>query len=480
MLVKGYLWVKGRVSLSLSLSAKTVITGSTLTVEGFLTPLPVNSFPENGLTVFLNIINPEEEDILLPVQIGSSGQYESPPLDIFSLPGIWTVRAVFEGSDNYLSDITEAQTLEVFLPEETGYAIIVQGKISSEEGITSHKKSVETIYDILAEREIRPENIKAFGYDLSEDIEYDVPIKENIEQALSPWAVSRINEVSASLYIILIGSCGSGSFIADTSGPDRVIITSSAKAENAYRGPLEDNNKREGSYFLSEFFKLADRGNSIEESFDLAVSQIKTWPEDKSIRNVYKYGFNDNAPQHPLIDDNGDGEGQNYISPVEGEYGSTPLYKFLGTSAPDVQLEFLSVSPRIIIEPTDGLMLDNFWIEIKASDYNPLYTTQYEKKNDFTRIVYDLENIECNKFFFDAYGDYDFKRPRAHEIYYFAKDFDSQRTLPFYKSVVYRKLIFNFSPGGFNLVSPADESTQAGTIVLLDGESALFWNWGRI
>jgi len=39
-------------------------------------------------------------------------------------------------------------------------------------------------------------------------------------------------------------------------------------------------------------------------------------------------------------------------------------------------------------------MLDNFWIEIKASDYNPLYTTQYEKKNDFTRIVYDLENIE--------------------------------------------------------------------------------------
>jgi len=205
------------------------------------------------LTVFLNIINPEEEDILLPVQIGSSGQYESPPLDIFSLPGIWTVRAVFEGSDNYLSDITEAQTLEVFLPEETGYAIIVQGKISSEEGITSHKKSVETIYDILAEREIRPENIKAFGYDLSEDIEYDVPIKENIEQALSPWAVSRINEVSASLYIILIGSCGSGSFIADTSGPDRVILQVLQKLRMHTGGRLKIIINGRGAISLANF-----------------------------------------------------------------------------------------------------------------------------------------------------------------------------------------------------------------------------------
>ena len=341
----------------------------------------------------------------------------------------------------------------------------------------------------------------------------------NVALPISQWAVSRINEVAAPLYIILIGhgsdgkfyidpeyispsdldvwvsqlesdlapydftrypvylligSCGSGSFIPDTSGPGRVIITSSAKAENAYRGPIEDNNKREGSYFLSEFFKLAARGNSIEESFDLAVSQIETWTEDKSVRNIYKYGFNDNAQQHPLIDDNGDGEGQNYASPAEEEDGSTQLYKFLGTSAPAEQLEFLSVSPRIIIEPTDGLMLDNFWIEIKAPDYNPLYTTeQYEKKNDFTRIVYDLENIEGNKFFFDAYGDYDFKRPGAHEIYYFVKDLDSQRTLPFYKSIVYRKLIFNFLPGEFNLVSPADESTQDGTIVLLDWENSM-------
>ncbi len=519
---------KAEVELTLSLSSKTVLTDRSIVVEGYLLPRPLNGFPKTGMTVFLNITGPDK-NILFPLMTESTGRFKSPDLHVFSLPGTWTLRAVFAGDDNYLSNITDAEELEVLLPEETGYAIIVQGKISNEEGIVSHKKSVETIYDILAEREIRSVNIKAFGYDLSEDIEYEVSTKENIEQAISRWAASRINEVSAPLYIILIGhgsdgkfyidpeyispsdldewisqlesdlapydftrypvylligSCGSGSFIPDTSRTGRVIITSSAETENAYRGPIEDNNEREGSYFLSEFFKLAARGNSIEESFDLAVTQIETWTEDKSIRNVFKYAYNDNAQQHPLIDDNGDGEGQNYTSPVESEDGSTQLSEFLGTSAPAEQLEFMSVSPQIILEPAedppelyavfnDGLMLDNFWIEIKAPDYNPLYTTeQYEKKNDFTRVVYDLENIEGNKFFFDAYGDYDFKRPGAHEIYYFAKDLDSQRILPFFKSVVYRKLTFNFTPSNFNLLAPVDQSVQDGTVVMFDWETS--------
>lgn len=519
---------KADVDLTLNLSTSTVMIDRTITVEGYLLPRPLNSFQKTGMTVFLNVTGPDS-DLLIPLETESTGRYQSPPLDIFSDPGVWTLRAVFAGNDNYRSSITSAKLLEVLLPEETGYAVIVQGKIESEEGIESHRKSVETVYDVLLERSLRRENIRVFGYGLPEEMSPEIPLKEDIGAAVTDWAAGRISDVSAPLYLILIGhgsdgkfyiypeeispddldawasqletvlpgndftenplyfligSCGSGSFIPELSGAGRVIITSSAPGENAYRGPLEEGDEREGAYFISELFKLAAQGSSLEESFVLAVDQIETWTEDRSMRHSYTDGFFDKSRQHPLIDDNGDGAGHNYISPVAGEDGSDQQAVFLGTSDPADQLAFVSVSPQIVLEPLDGLpelyavfndalMLDDFWLEIKSPDYQPLFTAdQYEKMNDFVRVSHDPGNAESSTFYFDAYAGCDFAKPGRYEIFYFARDLDSQRVLPFQKSVVYRKLIFNFPPSRFNLLLPADQSVQESTTILFDWEDS--------
>jgi len=515
---------KADVDLTLNLSASTVMTDRTITVEGYLLPRPLNSFQKTGMTVFLNVTGPDS-DLLIPLETESSGRYTSPPLDIFSDPGDWTLRAVFAGNDNYLSSITDAQLLEVLLPEETGYAVIIHGRIESEEGIESHRKSVETVYAVLRERNLREENIRVFGYGLPEEMSPEIPLKENIGAAVTDWAAGRIGDVSAPLYLVfighgsdgkffiypeviepadldawarqleaavsfndftnnpiyfLIGSCGSGSFIPEISAPGRVVISSSAAAENAYRGPLEDGDEREGAYFITAFFKRAARGNSMEKSFDLAADQIAAWTEDPSLPLNYASGFFDKARQHPLIDDNGDGEGHHYISPVAGEDGSAQPSMFLGTSDFSEQLEFVSVSPQIVLGPLEGLpelyavfndalMVDDFWLEIKIPGYRPLFTTaQYERMNDFVRVVHDPANSEDNTYYFDEYPGCDFTVPGKYEIFYFARDLDSRRVLPFQKSVVYRKLIFNFPPSRFDLIAPADQSVQDGTTILFD------------
>ncbi len=122
--------------------------------------------------------------------------------------------------------------------------------------------------------------------------------------------------------ITVLGFCYSGSFIPKLSGSlagdpiHRVIITSAAADEVSYKGPEDQDGIRHGEYFVTEFFDWIAKGKTVKYSFEIATASTEKF----TARGV---GLSTNAPyydasrQHPLLEDNGDGNGSNAL--VDGE-----------------------------------------------------------------------------------------------------------------------------------------------------------------
>jgi hypothetical protein len=69
----------------------------------------------------------------------------------FNVLGKWELKAIIGEKTDFgiFSDAhayTVSEILEINVVETAGYAIIVQGKIASEEGLTSHNKTTNDVY----------------------------------------------------------------------------------------------------------------------------------------------------------------------------------------------------------------------------------------------------------------------------------------------------------------------------------------------
>ncbi|KPA14541.1 Peptidase C13, legumain [Candidatus Magnetomorum sp. HK-1] len=167
---------------------------------------------------------------------------------------------------------------------------------------------------------------------------------EILETSLSPQA-------SQMEIITLLGFCHSGSFIDNLSRKDkkRIIITSAAANEESFKGPKDII--RDGSFFMSSFFKWVGDGESIKKSFEKAVQQTEIYTSSDFISYTSNYPFFDNALQHPFLDDNGDGIGSNDLS-VIGSDGDLSEKVFIGVNA---SMNHTDIS---IIETTKTLFLN--------------------------------------------------------------------------------------------------------------------------
>lgn len=109
--------------------------------------------------------------------------------------------------------------------------------------------------------------------------------------------------------VIVNGSCYSGSFISALTKPNRVVITSSAAAEQSAQGP-NFNQTTYGEYFVYYLFNSLSSGETLSTAFTYAAGltqQMRQCSTGACLQNGS--GVGDNAAQHPLMDDNGDGFG---------------------------------------------------------------------------------------------------------------------------------------------------------------------------
>jgi alpha-tubulin suppressor-like RCC1 family protein/sugar lactone lactonase YvrE len=392
-----YTFIIGVTTLSLD-APPTVLQNGLLDVSGKLTRLPNSEADPNngmdlsGLPVTLTVAGPKDSQCEAPCTItttvdtqgqshpiltySSLGHYEIKGINTFNVAGIYTLTAHFAGTGLHKSVDSTPESLLV--GTSAGYAIIVEGKVQSEDGLASHNKTTNRIYDTLKTRGFVDGNIMYFNYGGTMIPGVDgVPRKgisandtNSIRWAIETWAKDRMNGAPAPLYvifvdhgndktfyidpdeihtdelnswltnmeaglnttaslqkrIIILGACYSGSFVQaqgsqlpSVSGPGRIVITSAATDEQSYKGPNEPDGIRSGEFFMEELFKSLRKGSNLKAAFVDATTQTRSFTSQGGGSPNSINGYNDTAVQHPLLEDNGDGIGSNTLGDGIGD-----------------------------------------------------------------------------------------------------------------------------------------------------------------
>jgi hypothetical protein len=443
----------------------------------------------------------------------------------FNALGDWSIEARFAGNDAYLASSSPLVHLKVV--ETAGYAILVQGKISSEEGLASHKKTTGFVYKLLKSRGLLDEDIKYLTYDSTLQGYDGLPSKGAVQQAITQWARDKMTAKPANLYLIMVdhgfddlffvypdiitsteldgwldtlqgslsgqaaeqeiitvlGFCRSGSFIDNLSGAHRVIIASAAGSESSYKGPLDADSIREGEYFVSEFFKTVAYGKSVKGCFERACAMTKRFTASGKLKVNAPY--HDDSYQHPLLDDNGDGVGSHDLSDPSGD-GLLSSSLYIGVSAltgndPE-DVTVAQVTPAIFLSETqtaadlwakvsNNTRMDTIWIEIKAPGTTPIDPGgSGQAEMNLPKSVYQAYNPTADRYEWMSQGG--FSAPGAYQVLYFAKDTSTSNVSPLVESKVYKAKAGNTPPGAFLLLSPNNDDTVLTTVVL-DWEDAV-------
>ncbi|MCP4715492.1 MAG: PKD domain-containing protein [Deltaproteobacteria bacterium] len=506
------------------LSSEAVAAGEPVTISGSVMTIKGRE-PVGDAMVEVVLSGPGGEHVL-EAFTDETGAYAMNDFDAFNRVGAWSVMTHFYGHAGFKASVSRSCSLEVVSKSATGYAVLVQGRFEGNEGIEAHGKSIETIYSVLRARNIAANNIRTFGYNLTEVADVEQPSRTVLEEALTCWARDNMSLEPAPLYVVFlghgaaetfylypetvtagdvsgwlqdlenglgsydfsenpvhvyIGACQSGSFIPKLSQKGRVIITSAAANESSARGPLDADSVREGCYFLSEFFKQAGRGRDLKQCFDGAVGLVKKWTHGSREQGRAA----GKVQQHPCIDDNGDATASIFSSPVPGEDGATLVQAYLGASSIFDRLEIIDVAPAVTLEATDPLprlwielndraLVASLRLEIRPPGFGAASTdvTQQIIHDDFASVQASVTSGNDSRFEIDSYDGYMFSEEGAHEVFYFVKDASRDVVLPPVTTVVYRNADQNSAPDPFNLSAPADRAKLYDAPVLFDWEPA--------
>jgi Leucine-rich repeat (LRR) protein len=287
--------------------------------------------------------------------------------------------------------------------------------------------------------------------------------------------------------VVMLGFCFSGSFIDELSKPNRVIISSAGPNEFSFKGPLDQDNIREGEFFISEFFKSVALGKNVKESFAEAVIQTEIFTA-KGEGSVNAPPYFDNSAQHPLLDDNGDKMGSNNVmeSSADGDLAKeiTIGVSSLTMNDPgDVIITDVSdtiflktdeaTTDKLWAKVSDPLRLLTLWIEIKPPNFVPNAVGTGQVEMDLPKIVTINLDETTKQYHWDA-SDLDnmFDIPGTYHIYYFAKDSTSKNVSPMKESIVYKASSVNHAPEAFHLLYPRNgiEITSLGVLASLSAD----------
>ncbi|MFC1493813.1 FG-GAP-like repeat-containing protein, partial [Thermodesulfobacteriota bacterium] len=152
------------------------------------TPILINvtepdGVTEHQLTAYTNV----NGQFLLDYDTCNNGE----PFE-FNKLGEWTLRAKFEETANFKGAGTDPPVeVTVRVVPTAGYAILVQGRISTNEGMESHHKTASFVYEKLKDRQILDEDIQYLSWMYDSNVD-DIPSKENIQEAITIWAKDKM------------------------------------------------------------------------------------------------------------------------------------------------------------------------------------------------------------------------------------------------------------------------------------------------
>jgi alpha-tubulin suppressor-like RCC1 family protein len=532
-------------TLSMDLSSNTILQNGSIDVFGKLSKWTLNeNIPMSGNQITITITKPLQqgqqspEVVTLNTATYNEGYYElrdilkSGGVNIFNYAGTYTIEASYAGSVFLMP--ADAVTQTVLVGSFAGYAVIVEGKISGETQaeLDSHNKTANRIYQTLRDRGFRSDHIYYFNYAAQTGVDDSTPTKAEVQYAIDTWPAAMMNGSPAPLYVIfvdhgytdtfylnietisptelntwlttlegkltsgalaepkivVIGACYSGSFIPTLSGTNRIIISSAAADEVSYKGPMEPDSIRVGEYFLEEFFKELGKGYTLKHSFAEATQKVELLTRRDSTNNTSGI-YQDNAVQHPLLDDNADHTGSNVLYAGTEEDGNTSSSIYLGVGVTyDVNsptnpaeitavtnTKYLGSSSSIhsaMMSATTSATASAVWMEIRPPSMvlNPGSSTGQLPVN-LTRVA--LANTGGNNWQYEyglncAAPEGCFNESGKYEIFYFARDAATDKISPMARSVVYKDYTANTpaEPTSFYLVSPADGSEQGTTLIL--------------
>ncbi|MBU2548450.1 MAG: DUF1566 domain-containing protein, partial [Proteobacteria bacterium] len=524
-------------TLSINLSSQTILFNGTVTVAGKLSCWPDDGQDLSGKTITLTVTRPDNSTWTLAGTTSDEyGHYEFAGVTGFGTEGLYSLRVGFhDAGDPACFYDCHSDDAALRVGKQAGYAILVQGKVSLNEGYQAHVKTTDRIYRRLKDRGFIDDNIKYFCYEPSHgDVVVDAaPTRAGIQEAVETWAPGLINGSPAPLYLIMvdhgnrnafyinnevitpadlnawltnmentklnatalqenrivvIGACYSGTFLPVLSKNNgRVIVTSSAGDEESYKGPKEPpDDVPSGEFFMDEFFQQLWRGESLRNAFATATDKTEIFTRRGGASANTANPYFDQAVQHPLLDDNGDGIGTNALSGGVGD-GVNCETVFLGTGlnfatnpAPPADITdweravFLgpgSSSATLWAEVNSNSNVDVAWIEIRPPDLT-LSSTGGTVQADIN-LEKDFLSLNGGRWE-KTYNQ--FTDPGMYEVFYFVKDnreIWKGMVSPMKRTVVYKQkpLADQTPPGAFSLLSPAD-GAETKTILAFDWQDS--------
>lgn len=202
------------------------------------------------------------------------------------------------------------------------------------------------------------------------------------------------NEAFNQPRVFVFDSSFSGKAIPDLSKQGRTIITSSRADESAFKITTDSQAADTRAYFINNLLRSFNGTDSLNEAFSNATEEMELYAKYHEYEPVNNPYF-DNAFQHPLLDDNGDGIGSNtlFSGSLDGDVASQVLTPVLPSATNvssystsfdlDSQIIYGSEVTEIPISLTVPVSanIDRAWVEITFPDQTPndvFQNTQHE------------------------------------------------------------------------------------------------------
>ncbi|MCP4699872.1 MAG: hypothetical protein GY862_23920 [Gammaproteobacteria bacterium] len=392
-----------------------LLDNAVFSVQGWLVPNPNEGQDLSGLSILLSISGPMEGNVEAYPYNGitfGSGQYIFRDRPGLAIPGTYSIQARFSGSEERGLAASESEMRPLSVGRKAGYALLIQGWTNDLDGKLSHAKTLNRIYDKLLKRGLDKNDIRhldTFGIDPLSDIQTALTqLKGSMAGSPAPFYLVLVNHGSTEQFhlgnqllradklasllaefenglavdgatyatdplshprVVLLGFCYSGSFIPALSkapadgDAGRIIISSAAADEESYKGPREKPEPGEplegvpgGEFFMDALFNYLGQSNpaySLYDAFAQATRLTEQYTRIGSDGTAYSASpFADNAIQHPLLDDNGDGRGSNLLSIISGQDGHQADGIYLGAhlNLTNSNLSITRVTPTRYLE----------------------------------------------------------------------------------------------------------------------------------
>ena len=421
--------VKADTSILLTLDASNISTNGTVTATGKASSPTATNL--QNIAIAVDFIDPDTVTHTVAATIIDTLGHYSAKYSQFTKEGIWQVKARIVSNTNY--NTSETSLKDVTVANAAGYAILIEGSNNGQYQ-ANYTASLDDIRKKLISRSLTEYAIQYLSYEGTGHVGVDaVTTKANIQNAITVWALNKMQQYGvAPLYIIMMdhggqggkfyiqqpgdpigspqyitpddlngwittlenqikttlvkdlstvvinGSCYSGSFIPALSKQNRVIITSSTASEQSVQGP-SFNPLVYGEYFIYYLFNSLASGGTVSNAFTYAAGLTQQKMQCSSTACLLNgVGMGDNAAQHPLMDDSGDGVGSpiNIIGQKDG-LTAAKMVLGLGSNASGLQWQAAMPTTKVSLGTSsvtawatiDLASTGSSWIEIRRPDY---------------------------------------------------------------------------------------------------------------